>query len=90
MPWGEFEIAHTDDVGKANIKGGHIGLRWSKTHTGSKNGFPINQNRNKAYMVLPDNVARLLPGALLGIEILIKRRRSTNKLNKQKGLATFN
>ena len=64
MPWGEFEIAHTDDVGKANIKGGHIGLRWSKTHTGSKNGFPINQNRNKAYMVLPDNVARLLPGAL--------------------------
>ena len=35
-------------------------------------------------MVLPDNVARLLPGALLGIEILIKRRRSTNKLNKQK------
>ena len=61
LPWGEceFEIAHTNDVGKADTNGGRIGLRWSKTHTGSKKGAllgsddkNITQNKNSLFEAL--------------------------------------
>lgn len=89
LSWGEceFEIAHTNDVGKADTKGGRIGLRWSKTHTGSKNGFPTNQNGNKAYVVLPDNIARLLLGALLGSD---DKNITQNKNSLFEALSKFN
>lgn len=64
----EFEMAHTNDVGNADINGGRVGVRWSKTHTNSPNGYPTRPNGNPAYVVLPNYIARLLIGALLGCD----------------------
>nr|WP_321319054.1 hypothetical protein [uncultured Campylobacter sp.] len=64
----EFEMAHTDYVGNANINGGRVGVRWSKTHKNSPNGYPTRPNGNPAYVVLPNDIARLLIGALLGCD----------------------
>ena len=64
----EFEMAHTEYVGNANINGGRVGVRWSKTHTNSPNGYPTRPNGSPTYVVLTNYIARLLIGALLGCD----------------------
>ena len=81
----EFEVAKIDAMGKADINGEYIGLRWSKTRTLSC-GYPTTRNGNIAYLLLPHEVAGIFVGSLLASKAKNKKSRKTKafKIKKRK------
>ena len=79
----EFEIAKIDAMGKADINGEYIGLRWSKTRTLSCN-YPTTRNSNITYLLLPHEVAGIFVGSLLASKAKNKKSRKTKAFKTKK------